>query len=67
MREQRQLWRRLVRPLVNAQGAVVTAEEVVEERRRAYERMVEEARLGERLIDVLLCDTDPFMKGVFGA
>ncbi|KAF7146474.1 hypothetical protein RHSIM_Rhsim04G0141600 [Rhododendron simsii] len=77
MRENEKLWRHCEGAkatleeahvaFVRAQDTMVTAEEVVEERRRAYERMVEEARLGERLIDVLLCDTDPFMKGVFGA
>ncbi|KAG5528267.1 hypothetical protein RHGRI_029068 [Rhododendron griersonianum] len=53
--------------LVIAQNAVAAAEAVVEERRLVYKRLVEEARLGDKLIDVPLCDTDPFMKGIFGA
>ncbi|KAE9446280.1 hypothetical protein C3L33_21820, partial [Rhododendron williamsianum] len=50
-----------------AKSVVVAAKEVVEERRQTYERMAEEARLGERLIDMPPCDTDSFMKGIFGA
>ncbi|KAF7113508.1 hypothetical protein RHSIM_RhsimUnG0116700 [Rhododendron simsii] len=52
--------------LAKARDAVAVAEAVVEERRLVYERMAEEARLGDRLIDVPLCDTDPFLKKVFG-
>ncbi|KAF7124018.1 hypothetical protein RHSIM_Rhsim12G0101900 [Rhododendron simsii] len=46
--------------LAKARDAVAAAEAVVEERRQAYERMAEEVRLGDRLIDVPLCDADPF-------
>ncbi|KAF7134869.1 hypothetical protein RHSIM_Rhsim08G0147800 [Rhododendron simsii] len=52
--------------LAKARDAVAAAEAVVEERRQAYERMAEEARLGDRLIDVPLCDADPFLKNIFG-
>ncbi|KAF7146582.1 hypothetical protein RHSIM_Rhsim04G0055800 [Rhododendron simsii] len=52
--------------LAKARDAVVAAEVVVEERRQAYERVAEEARLGDRLIDVPLCDADPFLKNIFG-
>ncbi|KAF7150821.1 hypothetical protein RHSIM_Rhsim02G0144900 [Rhododendron simsii] len=52
--------------LARARDVVAVAEAVVEERRLVYERMAEEAHLGDRLIDVPLCDTDPFLKKVFG-
>ncbi|KAF7151917.1 hypothetical protein RHSIM_Rhsim02G0094500 [Rhododendron simsii] len=52
--------------LAKARDAVAAAEAVVEERRQAYERMAEEARLGDRRIDVPLCDADPFLKNIFG-
>ncbi|KAG5564753.1 hypothetical protein RHGRI_000828 [Rhododendron griersonianum] len=44
--------------LARAQDAVAAAEAVVEERRLVYERLAEEARLGDRLIDVPLCNTN---------
>ncbi|KAG5524669.1 hypothetical protein RHGRI_031370 [Rhododendron griersonianum] len=53
--------------LVEEQSAVAAAEAAVEERRLAYERLAEEARLGDRLVDVPLRDTDPFLKKIFGA
>ncbi|KAG5536632.1 hypothetical protein RHGRI_024155 [Rhododendron griersonianum] len=46
--------------LVEAQSAVTTAEAAVEERRLVYERLAEEARLGDRLVDAPLRNTDPF-------
>ncbi|KAF7128112.1 hypothetical protein RHSIM_Rhsim11G0006800 [Rhododendron simsii] len=52
--------------LAKARDAVAVVEAVVEERRLVYECMEEEARLGDRLIDVPLCDADPFLKKVFG-
>ncbi|KAF7144111.1 hypothetical protein RHSIM_Rhsim05G0166900 [Rhododendron simsii] len=76
MRENDKLWRRCEgakaalgeaqAALAKARDAVAAAEAVVEERRLAYERMAEEARLGDRLIDVPLCDADPFLKNIFG-
>ncbi|KAF7153493.1 hypothetical protein RHSIM_Rhsim01G0166800 [Rhododendron simsii] len=76
MRENDKLWRRCEgakaalgeaqAALAKAREAVAAAEVVVEERRQAYERMAEEARLGDRLIDVPLCDADPFLKNIFG-
>ncbi|KAG5561577.1 hypothetical protein RHGRI_004580 [Rhododendron griersonianum] len=53
--------------LAEAQSAVTAAEAGVEERRLAYERLAEEARLGDRLVDVPLRDTDPFLRNIFGA
>ncbi|KAG5524062.1 hypothetical protein RHGRI_030904 [Rhododendron griersonianum] len=52
--------------LARARDTVAVAEAVVEERRLAYEHMAEEAHLGDRLIDVPLCDNDPFLKKIFG-
>ncbi|KAE9445482.1 hypothetical protein C3L33_22621, partial [Rhododendron williamsianum] len=52
--------------LAEAQNAVAAAEAAVEERRLVYERLAEEARLGDRLVDVPLRDTDPFLKNIFG-
>ncbi|KAI8530263.1 hypothetical protein RHMOL_Rhmol11G0043000 [Rhododendron molle] len=52
--------------LARARDTVAAAEAVVEERKLAYECMVEEIRLGDRLIDVPLCDTNPFLKKIFG-
>ncbi|KAF7130558.1 hypothetical protein RHSIM_Rhsim10G0033900 [Rhododendron simsii] len=76
MRENDKLWRRCEgakaalgeaqAALAKARDAVSAAEAVVEERRQAYECMAEEARLGDRLIDVPLCDADPFLKNIFG-
>ncbi|KAF7151002.1 hypothetical protein RHSIM_Rhsim02G0154000 [Rhododendron simsii] len=76
MRENEKLWRHCEGAkaaleeaqvaLARARDAVVVAEAVVEERRLVYEHMAEEAVLGDRLIDVPLCDTDPFLKKVFG-
>ncbi|KAF7150326.1 hypothetical protein RHSIM_Rhsim02G0134500 [Rhododendron simsii] len=76
MRENDKLWRHCEgakaalgeaqAALAKARDAVAVAEAVVEERRLVYERMAEEARLGDRLIDVPLCDTDPFLKKVLG-
>ncbi|KAF7127212.1 hypothetical protein RHSIM_Rhsim11G0005100 [Rhododendron simsii] len=76
MRENEKLWRHCEGAkvalkeaqvaLARARDAVVVAEAVVEEHRLVYEHMAEEARLGDRLIDVPLCDTDPFLKKVFG-
>ncbi|KAG5524517.1 hypothetical protein RHGRI_031248 [Rhododendron griersonianum] len=77
MRENEQLWRHCERAkaaleearvtFAKAKSVVVAAKEVVEERRQTYKCMAEEARLGERLIDMPPCDTDSFMKGIFGA
>ncbi|KAG5525346.1 hypothetical protein RHGRI_031876 [Rhododendron griersonianum] len=53
--------------LAEAQSAVTAAEAAVEERRLAYERLAEEARLGDRLVDAPLRDTDPFLRNIFGA
>ncbi|KAG5542165.1 hypothetical protein RHGRI_021881 [Rhododendron griersonianum] len=53
--------------LAEAQSAVIAAEAAVEERRLAYERLAEEARLGDRLVDAPLRDTDPFLRNIFGA
>ncbi|KAG5557746.1 hypothetical protein RHGRI_007863 [Rhododendron griersonianum] len=53
--------------LAEAQSAVTAAEAVVEERRLAYERLAEEARLGNRLVDAPLRDTDHFLRNIFGA
>ncbi|KAG5531709.1 hypothetical protein RHGRI_026361 [Rhododendron griersonianum] len=50
--------------LTETQSAVAAA---VEGRRLVYERLAEEACLGDRLIDVPLCDTGPFLKKIFGA
>ncbi|KAF7126366.1 hypothetical protein RHSIM_Rhsim11G0176600 [Rhododendron simsii] len=76
MRENDKLWRHCEgakaaleeaqAALAKARDAVAAAEAVVEERRQAYERMAEEARLGDRLIDVPLCEADPFLKNIFG-
>ncbi|KAG5563729.1 hypothetical protein RHGRI_000060 [Rhododendron griersonianum] len=53
--------------LAEAQSAVTAAEAAVEERRLVYERLAEEARLGDRLVDAPLRDTDPFLRNIFGA
>ncbi|KAG5554125.1 hypothetical protein RHGRI_011861 [Rhododendron griersonianum] len=53
--------------LAEAQSAMTAAEAAVEERRLAYERLAEEARLGDRLVDAPLRDTDPFLRNIFGA
>ncbi|KAG5532032.1 hypothetical protein RHGRI_026601 [Rhododendron griersonianum] len=53
--------------IAEAQSAVTAAEAAVEERRLAYERLAEEARLGDRLVDAPLRDTDPFLRNIFGA
>ncbi|KAE9452325.1 hypothetical protein C3L33_15772, partial [Rhododendron williamsianum] len=53
--------------LPEAQSVVTAAEAVVEERRLAYEHLAEEARLGDRLVDAPLRDTDPFLRNIFGA
>ncbi|KAG5524670.1 hypothetical protein RHGRI_031371 [Rhododendron griersonianum] len=53
--------------LAEAQSATTAAEAAVEERRLAYERLAEEARLGDRLVDAPLRDTDPFLRNIFGA
>ncbi|KAF7154654.1 hypothetical protein RHSIM_Rhsim01G0082600 [Rhododendron simsii] len=76
MRKNDKLWRRCEgakaalgeaqAAVAKARDAVAAAEAVVEERRLAYERMAEEARLGDRLIDVPLCDANPFLKNIFG-
>ncbi|KAG5540962.1 hypothetical protein RHGRI_021000 [Rhododendron griersonianum] len=53
--------------LAEAQNAVAAAEATVEEHRLVYERLAEEACLGDRLVDVPLRDTDPFLKNIFAA
>lgn len=66
MHENEQMWRHCEGAKAvleeSRASAVVAAEEMVEVRRQTYERMAEEACLGERLIDMSLCDTDPFMR-----
>ncbi|KAF7129732.1 hypothetical protein RHSIM_Rhsim10G0074100 [Rhododendron simsii] len=76
MRENEKLWRHCggaktalgeaQAALAKARDALTVAKAIVEERKLVYERMVEEAHLGDRLIDVPLCDTDPFLKKVLG-
>jgi hypothetical protein len=76
MRENEQLWRdcevakvaleEACAELAQAQSAVAAAALMKEERRVAYERTLEEARNGERRVDVPLRETDPFMKKIFG-
>ncbi|KAG5523899.1 hypothetical protein RHGRI_030784 [Rhododendron griersonianum] len=53
--------------LAEAQSAVTAAEAAVEERRLVYEHLAEEARLGDRLVDAPLRNTDPFLRNIFGA